>query len=146
MIYPLAVVIRHDYFFHGADKGRNGKIRGVVNVYDDVVEGGGHPDEVYEPNDGPFSAIQSEVDQPREDEWNRGPGCPRQGNCPVIQVQHFEGRVLLEDPRELKYGVPAIPSIGKEEFQRSELGRCVDGGQGIGQEVSEVKFREFGER
>lgn len=39
----------------------------MVKVYDDVVERGGHPNEVYELNGAPFRAIQSEIDQQWED-------------------------------------------------------------------------------
>ena len=50
----------------------------------------------------------------------------------VTKVQLFNGRVLLEDLRELSRSILALHSVGKEEFQRGEFGGCEDGGRGTG--------------
>lgn len=93
----MMVVIRCDRFLQGAGKGRNSKVRRAVKVYSDVVERGGHPDEVYEPKNGFARAIQSEVGQLWEDEGDRGLWCPRQGYRSLIQVQLSKIRMPLED-------------------------------------------------
>jgi len=66
------MVILHEYFLHSASKALDRKIRGVGEADDNIVEKGGHANEVYQPKDGPLRATQSEVNQSWEDEGNRG--------------------------------------------------------------------------
>jgi len=113
----LAVVICHEYFLHGPSEIWGSKIRGVAEVDGDVVEGRGHPNEVYEPKNGLIRAMQSEINQPREDDERQCPWHIGYGYCPVIQVQLLEGWMLSEDLGELSQGIPTFLLVGKEELQ-----------------------------
>jgi len=66
------MVTLHEYFLHSASKVRDSKIRGVGEAEDNIVERGGHANEVYEPKDGPLRTMRSEINQLWEDEGNRG--------------------------------------------------------------------------
>ena len=48
--------------------------------------------------------------------------------------------MLMENLGELRQSIAAFLSVGMEEFQRSEAGGCENGGQGVGQEVPEIKL------
>ena len=54
------IVIYHEYSLHGAAKIRNSKIRGAGEADHDIVERGGHANEVYEPKDRTIRAMQSD--------------------------------------------------------------------------------------
>lgn len=83
----------------------------------DLVERGGHADEVHEPQDAPCHATQFEVDQPREGEGDRSfwrLDCMR---GTVFQFQVSKVRVSSEDLRELCQSVAGRGAIGEAEFQ-----------------------------
>jgi len=73
VIQVLAVVIWHEYRLHGLGNIRDSRIRGVAEVDDDVVEGGGRANEIHEPKDGPTRAMKSKNSQSRKDDGSRCP-------------------------------------------------------------------------
>jgi len=66
VIQPLAFVIRREEFRYCASK----RMGVIMEADNDLMERGGHVDEVYEPQNTCVRAVQSEGNQPREDGGN----------------------------------------------------------------------------